>query len=67
MKVSFLGDTCTLPGSMRFPGREQEMLTLANGKFQSINGLLRGTHWQHREEKPENDFHFNNDMNVPHW
>ena len=36
--------------------REQEMLTVANGKFQSVNELLQGTSGQYREEKPEDGF-----------
>lgn len=37
-------------------GRKQEMLTVANGEFQSVNELLQGTSGQYREEKPERGF-----------
>lgn len=35
-------------------GREQKMLTAANGKFQNVNEPLQETNEQYREEKPEN-------------
>lgn len=54
-KFSFHGNIPTAPCGMP-SGRGQEMLTVANGKFQSVNELLQGTSGQYREEKPENGF-----------
>ena len=39
-----------------YPEGQTEMLTVANGKFPSVNELLQGTSGQNREEKPEKGF-----------